>query len=96
MRSDIMFSNEAFKIFGWTTVASRQAQGSCPVIAYKFEFLFSEAQVSLQLSAVAYYIPRGRPDVDLEVTSLLCQMKGWKGEVSSAISHQHTLCPCAD
>ena len=85
MRSDITFSNEASKILGWTTTASRQAQGSCPVTAYSFESLFSAALISLQPSAVAYHIPTGRPDGDLEATSLLMPDEGMEGR--SFISH---------
>lgn len=42
--NDIVFSNKASKMLGWTITASRQAQGSCPVIASNFEFLFSAAK----------------------------------------------------
>lgn len=85
MKSDIVFSNEASRILSWTTMASRQARESCPVIAYNFKFLFSAALISLQPSAVASHNPTGRPDVDPEVTSLLVPDEGLEGR--SFISH---------
>lgn len=83
MKSGIVLSNEASKMLGWIVTASRQPPGSGPVVAYNFEFLFSNQST---VECWAYHIPTGRPEEALQVDLvLLLPAKGM--ERRSFISH---------
>lgn len=82
MKGDIVLFKEASEIPSWTTMASKQAHGSSPIIAYSSEFLLSADLICPEPSTAATTLlwedltrSRGR------FPPYTHQRKGWQGGV---------------
>lgn len=88
-----MCSNERSKLLGWTTMASSQAQGSCPVNCLQLQISILCRSNLCSRVLWLYHIPMGRPEMDLEVTSLL--VPEWRDGREEFHQPFLTSIPCA-